>query len=107
MRVDFPGIAVPRQCRQLLPRRVAEQRLQRPSWSPRQLPNGQHADLGQPRFGDRAHSPHQFDRQVMKDAVFLPEVYAKALLYRSPAVTNVYIQGYYGMYNYAVLGVSH
>jgi hypothetical protein len=34
-------------------------------------------------------------------------VYAKSLLYRSPAVTNVYVQGYYGMYNYAVLGVSH
>jgi peptide/nickel transport system substrate-binding protein len=49
----------------------------------------------------------QIDRQVMKDAVFLPEVYAKSLLYRSPAVTNVYVQGYYGMYNYAVLGVSH
>jgi peptide/nickel transport system substrate-binding protein len=42
----------------------------------------------------------------MKDAAILPEVYAKALLYRNPAVTNAYVQAYYGMYNYAVLGVS-
>ena len=47
---------------------------------------------------------NQIDVQVMKDAVMLPEVYAKALLYRSPDLTNVYVQAYYGMYNYAVLG---
>jgi peptide/nickel transport system substrate-binding protein len=44
--------------------------------------------------------------QVMKDAAILPEVYAKSLLYRSPNITNVYVQPYYGMYNYAVLGVK-
>jgi len=48
----------------------------------------------------------QIDQQIMKDAGILPEVYAKSLLYRNPAVTNVYVQAYYGMYNYAVLGVS-
>jgi len=48
----------------------------------------------------------QIDREIMKDAAILPEVYAKSLLYRNPALTNVYVQGYYGMYNYAVLGVS-
>jgi ABC-type transport system substrate-binding protein len=48
----------------------------------------------------------KIDLRIMKDAAILPEVYAKALLYRNPAVTNVYVQGYYGMYNYAVLGVS-
>jgi len=48
----------------------------------------------------------QIDQQVMKDAVILPEVYGKSLLYRNPAVTNVYVQSYFGMYNYAVLGVS-
>jgi len=42
----------------------------------------------------------------MKDAVILPEVYAKSLLYRSPQLTNVYVQQYYGMYNYAVLGLK-
>ena len=44
--------------------------------------------------------------QVMKDAAILPEVYAKSLLYRSPNMTNVYVQPYYGMYNYAVLGAE-
>jgi peptide/nickel transport system substrate-binding protein len=48
----------------------------------------------------------QIDEQIMKDAAILPEVYAKSLLYRNPALTNVYVQSYYGMYNYAVLGVS-
>jgi peptide/nickel transport system substrate-binding protein len=48
----------------------------------------------------------QIDMQIMKDAAVLPGVYAKSLLYRSPNLTNVYVQGYYGMYNYAVLGVK-
>jgi len=48
----------------------------------------------------------QIDRRVMKDAAILPEVYAKSLLYRSPNLTNVYVQAYYGMYNYAVLGLK-
>ncbi len=48
----------------------------------------------------------QIDMQVMKDANMVPEVYAKALLYRSPALTNIYVQAYYGMFNYAVLGVK-
>jgi peptide/nickel transport system substrate-binding protein len=48
----------------------------------------------------------QIDKDMMSDASILPEVYAKSLLYRNPALTNVYVQGYYGMYNYAVLGVS-
>jgi len=48
----------------------------------------------------------QIDMRVMKDAVILPEVYAKSLLYRSPDLTNVYVQPYYGMYNYAVLGLK-
>jgi peptide/nickel transport system substrate-binding protein len=44
--------------------------------------------------------------QIMKDAVMLPAVYAKALLFRSPALTNVSVQPYYGMYNYGTLGMS-
>jgi len=48
----------------------------------------------------------QIDMQIMKDAGILPEVYAKSLLYRSPNLTNVYVQPYYGMYNYAVLGLK-
>jgi peptide/nickel transport system substrate-binding protein len=48
----------------------------------------------------------QIDLQIMKDAAILPEVYARSLLYRSPNLTNVYVQSYYGMYNYAVLGLK-
>ena len=48
----------------------------------------------------------QIDMQIMKDAAILPGVYAKSLLYRSPSLTNVYVQPYYGMYNYAVLGTK-
>ncbi|HEX7268744.1 MAG TPA: ABC transporter substrate-binding protein [Streptosporangiaceae bacterium] len=49
---------------------------------------------------------HQIDMQVMKDAVILPAVYAKALLYRSPNLTNVNVQNYYGMYDYGMLGAK-
>jgi peptide/nickel transport system substrate-binding protein len=48
----------------------------------------------------------QVDKATMADAAILPLIYAKALLYRPPALTNVYWQAYYGMYNYAVLGVK-
>ena len=48
----------------------------------------------------------QIDMQVMKDAAILPEVYAKSLLYRSPQLTNVFVQAYYGMYNYSELGLK-
>jgi peptide/nickel transport system substrate-binding protein len=48
----------------------------------------------------------QIDRQIMTDAGILPEVYSKALLYRSTNLTNVYVDSYFGMYNYAVLGVK-
>jgi peptide/nickel transport system substrate-binding protein len=48
----------------------------------------------------------QIDELAMKQAVILPGVYQKVLLYRNPATTNVYVQAYYGMYNYAVMGVN-
>jgi peptide/nickel transport system substrate-binding protein len=48
----------------------------------------------------------QIDLQAMKDAAILPEVYAKSLLYRDPQLTNVFVQPYYGMYNYSTLGVK-
>jgi len=32
--------------------------------------------------------------------------YAKSLLYRSPNLTNVFVQSYYGMYNYSELGLK-
>jgi ABC-type transport system substrate-binding protein len=49
---------------------------------------------------------NEIDHQIMSDAAFLPIVYAKALDYRPPNLTNVYIQKYYGMYNYGTLGLK-
>jgi peptide/nickel transport system substrate-binding protein len=48
----------------------------------------------------------QIDQLVMGDAVILPEVYAKELLYRNPDLTNVYVEAPFGEYNYAVLGTD-
>jgi peptide/nickel transport system substrate-binding protein len=48
----------------------------------------------------------QIDHLAMAQAVILPNVYATNLLYRNPAVTNVYTMTPFGMYNYAVMGVS-
>ena len=48
----------------------------------------------------------QIDKQVMKDAVILPVVYAKALIYRPSSLTNVYFNQAYQLNNYAVLGVK-
>ncbi|HXZ69313.1 MAG TPA: ABC transporter substrate-binding protein [Streptosporangiaceae bacterium] len=48
----------------------------------------------------------QIDMQLMKDAVIVPAVYAKALLYRSSDLTNMTVQPYYGMYNYGTLGTK-
>ncbi len=48
----------------------------------------------------------QIDRQVMSDAAIMPEVYGAALLYRSPVLTNVYVDARYGTYDYAVLGLK-
>ena len=55
---------------------------------------------------DRTSISQQIDQKVMADAVFLPGVYAKALLYRPTTLTNVSVQTYYGMYNYGVLGTK-
>jgi peptide/nickel transport system substrate-binding protein len=48
----------------------------------------------------------QIDRQVMKDSVIVPIVYAKALIYRPPTLTNVYFNQAYQLNNYAVQGVT-
>ena len=54
----------------------------------------------------RTSISEQIDMQVMKDAVLLPAVYSKALLYRGTGLTNVNVNSYYGMYNYGTLGVN-
>jgi peptide/nickel transport system substrate-binding protein len=48
----------------------------------------------------------QIDQQVMKDAVIVPIVYAKALIYRPPSLTNVYFDQAYQLNNFAVEGVT-
>jgi len=47
----------------------------------------------------------QIDNRIMDLAAILPIADQRALLYRSPQLTNVYADECYGMYNYAVLGV--
>jgi peptide/nickel transport system substrate-binding protein len=46
------------------------------------------------------------DHKVMDEAVMVPFVYDKALNYRNPRVTNVYVTEYYGMYDFGSLGVA-
>jgi len=48
----------------------------------------------------------QIDHQVMSDAVIVPIVYAKALIYRPPSLTNVYFSQGYSLNDYAVEGVT-
>jgi peptide/nickel transport system substrate-binding protein len=48
----------------------------------------------------------QIDRQVMKDAVIVPIVYAKALIYRPSTLSNVYFNQAYQADNYAVMGLT-
>jgi peptide/nickel transport system substrate-binding protein len=55
---------------------------------------------------DRVSISQQIDKKVMQDAAILPAVYSKALLYRPPNLTNVYVQTYYGMYDYSALGTK-
>jgi|SwirhisoilCB1_FD_contig_101_510831_length_2108_multi_4_in_0_out_0_2 peptide/nickel transport system substrate-binding protein len=48
----------------------------------------------------------QVDEKVMDSAVYLPFVADKALVYRSPRLTNVYIHDAFGIYDFMSMGVS-
>jgi peptide/nickel transport system substrate-binding protein len=48
----------------------------------------------------------QVDQKVMEDAAIIPVVYDKALLYRNPEVTNVFVTPAYGMYDYTAMGIK-
>jgi peptide/nickel transport system substrate-binding protein len=48
----------------------------------------------------------QMDQEVMKQAVIVPVVYARALIYRPTTLTNVYFNEAYQLNNYAVEGVT-
>ena len=57
--------------------------------------------------GDREKIWGQIDKLVMEQAVVLPGVWAKTLLYRSPNLTNIYVsEGLGGYYDYVSLGVK-
>jgi peptide/nickel transport system substrate-binding protein len=42
----------------------------------------------------------------MDTAAMVPYVYDKALNYRNPRMTNVFVNDYYGMDDFSTLGVS-
>ncbi len=48
----------------------------------------------------------QVDRTVMEQAVTVPGVYARGLLFRPPNLTNVFVTDAFQMYDYASLGVQ-
>jgi peptide/nickel transport system substrate-binding protein len=48
----------------------------------------------------------QINSKVMDTGTQLPFVYDKALNYRNPKMTNVFVDPYFGMYNFSALGVS-
>ncbi|MEV4516409.1 ABC transporter substrate-binding protein [Dactylosporangium sp. NPDC049525] len=48
----------------------------------------------------------QINKIVMDEAVLVPFTYDKALNYRNPRLTNVFISQYYGMVDFGSLGVS-
>ncbi|WP_432979513.1 ABC transporter substrate-binding protein [Dactylosporangium sp. CA-233914] len=47
----------------------------------------------------------QINTIVMDEAVMVPFVYDKALNYRNPRLKNVFVNNYYGMYDFGSLGV--
>jgi peptide/nickel transport system substrate-binding protein len=65
------------------------------------------AAIANPDANARATAWGNIDEMTMKDAVIVPLIYAKVLLYRPPNVTNVGITlGYGGMYDYLNLGLK-
>ena len=48
----------------------------------------------------------QIDQAVMKDAVILPGVWAKALTLRSKHATNVFVNDAFGQYDYMAMGAA-
>jgi peptide/nickel transport system substrate-binding protein len=48
----------------------------------------------------------QINSKVMDTGTQLPFVYDKALNYRNPKMTNVFVNSYYGMWDFSTLGVS-
>jgi peptide/nickel transport system substrate-binding protein len=65
------------------------------------------AAIANPDATARSTAWGNIDEMVMKDAVTVPLIWAKSLLYRPPNVTNVGVTlGYGGMYDYLNMGVK-
>jgi peptide/nickel transport system substrate-binding protein len=65
------------------------------------------AAIANPDANARATAWGNIDEMTMKDAVTVPLIWAKSLLYRPPNVTNVGVTlGYGGMYDYLNMGVK-
>ncbi len=62
--------------------------------------------LGVTDVAERTAIWTKVDKQVMDQAAIIPIVYDKALLYRNPEVTNVFVTSAYGMYDYVSMGVK-
>ncbi|MFC5754421.1 ABC transporter substrate-binding protein [Actinomadura rugatobispora] len=54
----------------------------------------------------RAQVYNQIDDKFREQALALPNVYAKSLLFRPSTLTNVFFHEGFGMYNYSTLGLS-
>src|SRR5262249_58264202 len=65
--LNFPRVAVPSQRCKLLSNRTTDHPFERPSRQLCQLADGMDIHLGQARLGGRTHSPHQLDRQIVKE----------------------------------------
>jgi len=48
----------------------------------------------------------EIDQKVMADAAIIPIIYEKALLYRNPEASNVFVHQAYGMYSYVGIGIK-
>jgi peptide/nickel transport system substrate-binding protein len=48
----------------------------------------------------------QIDQEIMKQAVMLPIIYEKTLMYRNPEVSNVFVTQAFGMYDYVAMGIN-
>jgi peptide/nickel transport system substrate-binding protein len=65
------------------------------------------AGIANPNAAARTTAWGNIDEMVMKDAAVVPLIYAKALIYRPPNVTNVGVSlGYGGLYDYLNMGLK-
>jgi peptide/nickel transport system substrate-binding protein len=62
--------------------------------------------IANPDEAARARAWGQIDRTAMQEAAVAPLLYSKALLYRPPQATNIYVSQAYGLYDYLNVGTT-